>query len=256
MKALEELERLDKISHNKNPTMWEKEQNGAIKVSSLNCRSLNKHFEDIIADGHLLKSDIIALQETWLEGDTTIAELNIPGYDLHLNSAGRGKGIATYFRNNIFKHKKDKQYEHLQMSQFTSNDVDIISLYRSRQCDLTTMNQMIEDMIQNGKPQLLVGDFNYCYLDSSSNSSRNYLFQKQFKQVIQEPTHIEGNLLDQAHLRDTGGELEYTVALHSKYYTDHKAVTLILKKTKKRKGRKGSYFNSEEATSSKRTRKR
>ena len=198
---------------------------------------------------------MITLQETWLEEDTTIDDLNIPGYDLHLNSAGIGKGIATYFRNNIFKHERDKKHEHVQLSRFTSNDLDIISLYRSKQCDLSTMNEMIEDMIENGKPQLLVGDFNNCYLDSSINPSRTYLSQKQFKQLIGEPTHIEGNLIDQAHLRDTRGELEYTVALHSKYYTDHKAIALLLKKTKKSKARKRSNLNFEEEASSKRTRR-
>ena len=34
-KALEELERLDKISLNKNPSIWEKEDNKALKISSL-----------------------------------------------------------------------------------------------------------------------------------------------------------------------------------------------------------------------------
>ena len=47
-KALEELERLDKISLNKNPSKWEKQDEDALKISSLNCRSLTKHHPDMI----------------------------------------------------------------------------------------------------------------------------------------------------------------------------------------------------------------
>ena len=60
---------------------------------------------------NLLKSDMISLQETWLEDDTIIEDLEIPGYTLHLNSYGKGKGIATYFKENIFKHDKDIKQE-------------------------------------------------------------------------------------------------------------------------------------------------
>ena len=44
-----------------------------MKISSLNCRSLKKHQEDIMSDAVLLKSDIICLQETWLENDKVTA---------------------------------------------------------------------------------------------------------------------------------------------------------------------------------------
>ena len=88
----------------------------------------------------------------------------------------------------------------------------------------------MEEMIENGRPQVLVGDFNFCYISASSNATSQYLQQSSFKQLIQEPTHLEGNLLDQAHLRDTKGNLQHTVMLHSKYYTDHKALALLIEK--------------------------
>ena len=57
MQALEELERLDKISLNKNPTRWEQDTVKAMKITSLNCRSLNKHFHDVESD-ELIKKRI------------------------------------------------------------------------------------------------------------------------------------------------------------------------------------------------------
>ena len=41
---------------------------------------------------------------------------------------------------------------------------------------------------------------------------------------MKEPTHIEGNLLDQAHMRDTNGMLKCSIELQRKYYTDHKGL--------------------------------
>ena len=129
MKALTELERLEEISLNNNPTEWEKENKNQLKISSLNCRSLRKHHDDISTDENLLKSDIICLQETWLEDDTITDDLEIPNYDLHLNSSGRGKGIAIYFKKKHFRHKCDIKKGNMQLSKFTSNHLDIVTIY-------------------------------------------------------------------------------------------------------------------------------
>ena len=80
------------------------------------------------------------------------------------------------------------------------------------------------------RPQLVVGDFNFCFLDASSNPTRKFLQERDFSQLVIEPTHIEGNLLDQAHIKDVTRVHEYSVELQTKYYTDHKAVTIIAKK--------------------------
>ena len=48
-KALEELKRLNDISLNNHLSQWEKEDKKALKISSLNCRSLKKHHLDMIS---------------------------------------------------------------------------------------------------------------------------------------------------------------------------------------------------------------
>ena len=118
----------------------------------------------------------------------------------------------------------------MQLSKFTSSNLDVINLYRSHNGDFKELNHELENMTKKVRPQLVVGDFNFCFLDSSSNSSRQYLRRNNFEQLIKEPTHIEGNLLDQAHLRNMKGDLRCTVQLHSKYYTDHKGLAIIVKK--------------------------
>ena len=131
----------------------------------------------------------------------------------------------------MFKHDRDVKQDHMQSSRFISSQIDVITLYRSQDCNLAFMNQNIGDMIETGKPQLVVGDFNFCYLESSSNFTSKYLHFNNFKQLITEPTHLEGNLLDQAHFRDIEEDLQCQVKLHSKYYTDHKGVAIIVKKS-------------------------
>ena len=50
-----------------------------------------------------------------------------------------------------------------------------------------------------------------------------------------EPTHIEGNILDQAYVRDESGLLKITAEIQTKYYTDHRAIAMVVKHGKKKK---------------------
>ena len=118
----------------------------------------------------------------------------------------------------------------MQLSKFMSSNLDIISIYRSSPCNYEALNQNIEDLIDREKPQLVVGDFNYCYLNSSPNTTKQNFSENNFEQLIREPTHIEGNLIDRVHLRDIEGIFRCTVTLHSKYFTDHKGLAIIVKK--------------------------
>ena len=75
-----------------------------------------------------------------------------------------------------------------------------------------------------------IGDYNFCYLKGKRNRAKLHLEAKKFAQLINEPTHIEGHLLDQAYLQDKQVKLDVTTEIHSKYYTDHKGLAIILKK--------------------------
>ena len=227
IKAQDELKRLNRISQNNNPTYWEKEDKEAMKIYSLNCRSINKHIEDIASDTPLLKSDIMCLNETWLDNDDIVKNLEIPRYELHLNSNGKGKGIAIYYKKDMFSHDFDIKEENMQLSKFTSTNLDIIAIYRSQRGTYSDLNQNIEIMKTEGKQTLVIGDFNFCYIKNQNNSTRKYMQNLNFFQIIKEPTHIEGNVLDQAYLNaNVGARAE----IHSKYYTDHKGLAILIKK--------------------------
>ena len=65
-KAKDEAFKLKTRAINKQMELWDTEQENYIKISSLNVRSLNQHFEDLQNDQFLQKSDILCLTETWL----------------------------------------------------------------------------------------------------------------------------------------------------------------------------------------------
>ena len=227
--ALKELERLKEISLNNNPSEWEKDDSGLLKISSLNCRSLKKHYEDISSDELLLKSDIICLQETWLEDNIISEDLLIPNYTLHLNSQGKGKGIAIYFKKGTVKHEQDITDENMQISKFNAQAIDIVVLYRSQNGNQQDLIKNFKALNIRDKPQLIIGDFNFCFKEGSLNPTLKYLQDNEFKQLIKEATQIEGNLLDQAHVRDVRDRNKYIVEVQSKYYSDHKGLAVVVK---------------------------
>ena len=61
-------------------------------------------------------------------------------------------------------------------------------------------------------------DFNYCFLEESMNSTKKYLKENSFSQLVNKPTHIEGNLLDQAHVKQSTAHTTRALPLLSRRY--------------------------------------
>ena len=94
-KALDEIKRLQEISININPTIWDKMSTpGVAKISFLNTRSLVNKFENIRCDFNLCQWDIMILVETWIPEITEERKYELKNFEAHLNSAGRGKNFT------------------------------------------------------------------------------------------------------------------------------------------------------------------
>ena len=117
----------------------------------------------------------------------------------------------------------------MQLSKFTSKELDIIVLYRSKQGNKHQLNELLKQLETRNVPQIVIGDFNFHYLEQGANVTMEFFKEKNYEQLILEPTHIEGNVLDQAYKKDVNQIMEYTVETHAKYYTDHRAITLVVK---------------------------
>ena len=97
-----EASRMDKVSVNSNPSPWMNPATLGLKVCSFNTRSLRKHMEDVRSDPVLLKSDVLCLQETWLEeGEEKDDRYQLEGFSGHFLSVGRGKGLAVFVKTEL-----------------------------------------------------------------------------------------------------------------------------------------------------------
>ena len=168
-----------------------------LKIFTLNCHSLEDKFLDIKCDGIVMYSDVICLTETWLKDDLWRADLDIHGYKQHFNSYGseRGKGVAVYYKEKKFKLAEVAKYSNLQISKLSSNDIDVLVVYRSKSC--TDMHNQIIRLIDPTKTTLICGDFNVCFIEKQDHPTVKLLLGLGFDQRVKTATHIEGGLIDQ-----------------------------------------------------------
>ena len=227
-KVISENKRMESVSVNKNPRGWNNQSTKGLRISSLNVRSLRKHIEDVKSDIQLLQSDMICLQETWLdEAESNGNQYEVDGYDCYYNSQGRGKGTAVYIKKGQFKHSKDVKKPNLQMSKFTSTNLDVIVIYRSQEESLSSVKSQLKSLIQMNKSTLVVGDFNFCYKTNNNDVSK-YFIEKKFNQLVNEATHIDGSLLDHAYFRSVRGLDRIDVELFATYYSDHDTIAVLI----------------------------
>ena len=229
--ALQELERLDRISINKNPTPWHQDTPDTLKLLSLNCAGLRAHMEDIKQDNTMLQANIIHLIETSL-AENEESPLVLPSYNVHSLSVGKGKGIATYYTNsNSFAPEEDYITKKIQISKFSSPDLDVITVYRS---DRGNPNELVGELLKiitDEKATLITGDFNICYLRIPKNQVSKGLQVRSFQQLADFPTHILGGLIDHVYWRDSNGQWEKPIIeRYSPYFSDHDGICVTLKK--------------------------
>ena len=99
-KALAEIRRLESVSINKNPSLWERtDSSNFIRISYLNAQSVINKFRNVETDFSLQQSDVLVLAETWISEDMRQNHsYEISGYGTHLNNTGRGKGLAIFYK--------------------------------------------------------------------------------------------------------------------------------------------------------------
>ena len=117
----------------------------------------------------------------------------------------------------------------MQLSKFCSANFDLISIYRSKQGNQKEVTQLIKQLQNQDVPHIVVGDFNFHYLDEGTNPIKKFFDNRNYSQLIMKPTHTEGNILDHAYVRDEQKLLKFSAEVQTKYYTDHRGLALIVK---------------------------
>ena len=231
--VLEEIDRLEDISINNNPTAWFQNNENYIKISALNVYKLDRHFEDLKSDVSLMKSSLICCVETWLappkdedEMEEQINYYNIEGYSTHLNSVGAGKGIAI-FSKPPFSRPRDSNGTNFQITKMSSPDLDVICVYRSSDGSKRELLSKLLDILTFNKASYICGDFNICLFKEPQNVLTDTLKENNFVQIVQNPTFKIGSLLDHGYIRQTN---PFTMTTYAPYWSDHDAVLLVVHK--------------------------
>ena len=231
-KALDEIKRLQDVSINNNPTSWEVEMKSNVrKVSYLNTRSIVRKFANITSDLSLQQSDILILAETWTQGNKdSPSKYQLRDYNTHLNSTGKGRGLAVFSKPN-YKKVKDHNEKNIDITKIESKDFDVIAIYRSENGCLDSLISKLQEIINYSKSTLVVGDMNICNKKMKKNKLRTFLEDKTFKHIVNKATHIDGGHINHAYIMNVGNfEETPDIELIPKYYSDHDAICISWKK--------------------------
>jgi hypothetical protein len=161
-------------------------------------------------------------------------KFKLENYETHLNSSGRGKGLAI-FQKQGYKQIRDHNEENMNITMIELEDLDIITVYRSTGGNLGRLVNKLEDIINISKSTLVIGDMNICNKKMPTNELRKFLEDKTFKQVMNKATHIEGGHLNHVYILNMGNFVETPdIEIIPKYYSDHDSICIAWKKLEPR----------------------
>ena len=120
--------------------------------------------------------------------------------------------------------------EKFQIGKFRHKSIDIINIYRSQTGNSLDMLEQLKKMIEDGRPTLITGDFNACFLENINNRLIQGLLTLGFDQLVHEGTHIQGRHIDHAYLLDPTGKVNIIVERYSPYYSDHDGICITMNK--------------------------
>ena len=231
--AFNELKRLEMKSFNQNPTSWMKHYvgNTVMKICFLNCAGLRAHIKDIQDDPFLLHANVLHFVETSLEKNTETDDLRIEDFGTHFLNVSRGKGIATYIKNDVAVHEEDWTDIGIQISSFKSKNLKLIAVYRSQNGNIGNLLETLVTLMNEDTAMLVTGDFNVCNSKKPTNAIKSTLISHGFKLITNECTHIEGGFIDHAYWRDSRKCWnEPTLERYSPYHSDHDALCITMKR--------------------------
>ena len=229
--AEEELKRLERILLNRNPTPWDTPSKGSLKIASLNCAGFFPHLKDLTLDSRLMKGDVVNVQETSITDENEIDHLEFKDHAINFINVGLGKGVAALVKNEIEYKKEEVAEEKLQIIKISLKALDSINVYRSAGYSLDDTFDKIEELIDDSKTTLIMGDFNVCLQKNPTNGLTRKLTEIGFSQLVTKATHIEGGHIDHIYWRDFLGEwTDPKLEIYSPYYSDHDGILITLVK--------------------------
>ena len=197
--------------------------------------------------------DVVAICETWTNDSIGDPILRLEGYviaarkDRNDTAGGRGGGLLVYVRKEMAAWEVDVATNFNQCVTVTvkcgGSDLKIHSIYRSPNSSRDN-DQMLNEWISTMEGvNVIIGDLNHPDVDwetgMSGSRGRDFLeatLERGFEQLVSEPTHISGNVLDLI-LCDSEGLVNMVRTIGRLGKSDHEMisfrVTMEAKKAKK-----------------------
>ena len=208
-----------------------------------NVRSLQKHFDDILADKNYTATDVNIYVETKLNKRDSDESFQLPGYtlvrfDSQLQQFRKpAYGIAVHYQPSLghleIQHEAVSYGNGCVVEYIVFNisayNVTVIALYSSPK----TTNDQLKTVLQSIFTQLeksgqmniiLVGDFNINLLKYPTNRITQYL--NNYRQCVSTSTTDYDSLLDHLYTDIDCDRLQ--VNLLESYFSDHKGVVAFL----------------------------
>ena len=147
--------------------------------------------------------------------------------------------MVTYFTDQ-FKPlcKIVKQYYQMAAVKSESKSLVVVNIYRSREANNEDFISSLVEILNESAGQeatLILGDFNFCERKDSSHPIRRRLLEEDFKSLLDPPfaSHMDGNCLDQAYLRQRESSNEVICAhVGTCSFSDHDPVIVEVTETK------------------------
>ena len=142
-------------------------------------------------------------------------------------SVGKGKGVAAFLDAQYIESDAIKTQD-FQMASYKSKSRYLINIYASQKASSSILLSNLGDVLDSidyMSETFIFGDFNICYKTESNHAVVKHLLDIGFQQLVEEPTHSEGRLLDHVYVRNPSST--YTIFQHSLPYLDHDMIHVI-----------------------------
>ena len=216
----------------------------SLKVIFHNVRSLPLHKYDVFHDFNVSSSDINIFVETNLTSKHRDEDFAMTGFQLHRNDNTEDLCSKAVYGTVVYT-KQHITYRTEPLGQTCDNieitvaildepipNLHLISVYRSPKVSMITLlnvMQLIHNHILQGKPAIIMGDFNVNLLEDSSQRSAllSEMNNIGYTQLIKEVTTDYGSMLD--HIYTNTQNFVSHVGVLESYFSDHKPIFLCLK---------------------------
>ena len=205
-------------------------------ITLLNIRSVCKHVADFFADKRLNRSPIICFTETQKSENVHIPFPNFVSDSYMIvrhDSSDKFKSLLALYNKNYFEciHSETCNWSMslVLKSKVSKTEISLLLVYRKIAMEEEHFSNTLRYLIISTKPNIVLGDFSFNYQNDLLISSLMQRFN--FEQLVGEPIHIRGGLIDQVYVSKDFSVFSHLKAqLLSVYYSDHDSIEVTTDK--------------------------